>query len=499
MSAPTNIYFQNRMLHFSEVMSAPTTIDFQQQMLRYAEDLQELLSQQSALHQRNQIMINALGRGGQDDDLMLDALTRCIDIHLVTDLRGAIVATSSAAHRELGFEGTSSLMGKVIFDLLSQQNRPLIAKMLQQWSTDREDAAIAHCTLPFFGPLKRDEARIYDALLMPVRKRDRTEIYWLLIPSPTLEGVASNVWNLRIPAMAEVFEGLMITNEAAEIQYVNDGFTQITGYAESEVLGKNPRLINSGLQEPTFYRAMWNKLRLSGSWSGEMFNRRKNGQIFFEWLTIKAIKNIHTQTLSYMAVFADKSPSANDHKQLAQMAFHDALTGLPNRRLLDRTLKQAIEHAKTHSAELGLLIVDLNHFKRLNGKVAGEAVDEILQTISGKLQLAVRGGDMVARIGDDEFAILLPTLASSEIIENIANQILQLLDTPLHVGGHAFEIQASVGCARFPQDGEAAADLFHCADAATYAARQFNLRFCFFENDARTECIETSYDQIGPS
>jgi len=454
----------------------------QRQMFRYAEDLQELMQQQSALQQRNQIMLQALGRGDQHGDLVLGLLTECIDLYVVTDEQGVITFSSPAADKALCQLGPP-LKGQNIVQLAPPPHQADVQQLLEQLAVPGPSGAIQQRQIKLCDGPQSASSCPYEALVTRIQRRERTEIYWLLTDQihPDISVLTLQKW---VPIFGDSAEGLVVTSPAGQIQAINPAFTRITGYSAEDAQGQNPSILSSGLQDPVFYRDLWRELLAVGSWCGEIFNRRKNGQVYFEWLSIKAVKSSGGETLAYMGVFADKSPRENDHRQLTQLAFHDPLTGLPNRRFLENSTTHALAEAKRLGKSLGLLFLDLNHFKLRNEKLGHELVDMALQAVSSNLQNAVRRGDLVARIGDDEFAILLPVVDGPEVIESMANYIFFLLDAPIQVGEHAFNIRANMGCARFPQDGDDMHTLHQCADAAVYAARQFDMRFCFFESNA---------------
>jgi diguanylate cyclase (GGDEF)-like protein/PAS domain S-box-containing protein len=454
----------------------------QRQMFRYAEDLQELMQQQTALQHRNRIMLEALGRGDQSGDLVLGLLTECIDLYVVTDPQGVITWSSPAADKTLCQFGPP-LKGQTMVQLAPLQQQTDVQLLLKQLADPGSSGAFLHRQIELCDGPHSATSCAYEVLVTRVQRRERTEIYWLLSDQIRAD---VNVLNLQTwaPIFGESSEGLVITSPAGRIQAINPAFTRITGYSADEVQGKSTNMLSSGLQEADFYRELWSTLVEQGGWCGEIFNRRKNGQVYFEWLSIKAIKTHSGETLAYVGVFADKSPSENDQKQLTQLAFHDPLTGLPNRRFLENSTTHALAEAKRMGNSLGLLFLDLNHFKLANDKLGHELVDLALQAVSASLQSAVRRGDLVARIGDDEFAVLLPVVDGADVIQSVANYILFLLDAPVHVGEHVFNIQANIGCARYPQDGDDMITLHQCADAAVYAARQFDMQFCFFESNA---------------
>jgi len=454
--------------------------ELQRQLYRYAQDLQELMQQYSALQQRNQIMRQALGGGDQASDLVLGLMTQSNNPYLVTDMMGKVTFASPAAIQQLTPLG-KALLGQSIVQLAPIPQQPLHQVLLDQLTTVAPGQAIELRTLVLADGVEPQIERDYMALIMPINKRDRTELFWFLFEQTPSGGSAQMLQGL-LPILGDNEEGVLVVAPMGSIQAVNPAFSRITGYSAQEVLGKNPRLLNAGLQDSEFYQGFWQQLWAEGCWSGEVFNRRKNGQVYFEWLQVKAVKGCNGETLAFLGVFADKTPRENDHRELAHLAFHDTLTGLPNSRLFDTCLARALTQAQSEQASLGLLLLDLNRFKLVYNNLDHAQIDQVLLAVSAHLQAAVRHGDVVARIGDDEFAILLPLVDTSRAIEDMANYILYLMEAPIQVGSQAVALKVNIGCARFPQDGADAPGLLRCADAAMYAARQFDLRFCFFDH-----------------
>lgn len=464
-----------------------STTALKQQLFRYAQDLQDLMQQQSALQQRCQLMLQAMGRGERKNDLLLGLCTESVDLYLMTDPQGSVKFSSQAVDKTLARAGRA-LKGQSIGRLMPLNQQSSLQVLLASLAGNTESGAIQQRQLLLCDDTQAEGFRVYEALIMPVKERDRTTIVWLL--GNQIEAIASALdIQKSFPFFGQSDEGLLITDPAGDIQAINPAFSRITGYSAADVIGQNPRLLRSGLQDADHYQSMWRQLLARGSWSGQVFNRRKNGQIFFQWMTIKVVKTSNGETVSYVAAFADMSPRENDSKQLARLAFHDPLTGLPNRRLLETRMTQALIEAEQRSVELVVLYIDLNGFKTINDELGREVGDLVLQAVGTNLQTAVRRGDVVARVGGDEFVILLQAVDSREVIEGIANYIHLLLDAPIYAGEHALTVQANIGCARYPQDGDTMTDLLKRADAAMYASKQFGLRLCFYETGTGADTL----------
>ncbi len=267
-------------------------------------------------------------------------------------------------------------------------------------------------------------------------------------------------------------EAILITNEHNAIIAVNEAFTRITGYAVDEVLGRNPSILQSGRHDQAFYTTLWEALKAQGMWRGELWNRRKSGETYCEWTTINAIRDAHGAVTNYVAVFADITAVKDSQAQVTYLAEHDHLTGLPNRTLLRDRLAQATANAQRSNQQVALMMVDLDGFKGINGTLGPYEGDTLLMEIAYRLKDAVREGDTVARMGGDEFAIVLTALDSAAESLAVVSKVRAAIAEPLTVGGHELSVTASIGIAIFPQDGATANILLSHADSAMYTAKE---------------------------
>ncbi|MDD4881866.1 MAG: PAS domain S-box protein, partial [Gallionellaceae bacterium] len=280
----------------------------------------------------------------------------------------------------------------------------------------------------------------------------------------------------RLRQSAEVFEsttnGIAITDRAANIIAVNHAFTEITGYTEVEVLGKNPRLLQSGRHDEAFYQGIWKSITQTGAWSGEITNRRKNGEVYPEWLTISSVKDDAGNLSNYVGVFADISQIKQFQDKLEHLAHYDPLTDLPNRLLLSARLDHAIERAGREHTLLALLFIDLDRFKTVNDGLGHPAGDRLLQEVAKRLVRHIRAEDTVARLGGDEFVLALEGLDDTSRVSALAEKLLVVLTRPFDLDGQAVFIGASIGISTYPVDGKDAATLLKNADAAMYRSKE---------------------------
>jgi diguanylate cyclase (GGDEF)-like protein/PAS domain S-box-containing protein len=287
---------------------------------------------------------------------------------------------------------------------------------------------------------------------------------------------------------AAVFEntadGILVTDPQERILAVNPAFTRITGYTAAEVVGRTPRLFHSGRQDRAFYEAMWREIAAQGRWQGQVWNRRKDGEVFPEWLSISAVQGPAGEVVRYVATFSDITVIKEAHERLDHLAHHDPLTALPNRLLFGARLDQALARARREGAPFAVVLIDLDRFKEVNDTLGHHIGDLLLQQAAGRIAACVREEDVVARLGGDEFAILMESLAVVEQAGYVANRAVESMATRFAVGGHEFFIGASAGIALYPQDGTDAQDLLKSADAAMYLAKgQGRGRICFFTQE----------------
>jgi diguanylate cyclase (GGDEF)-like protein/PAS domain S-box-containing protein len=285
---------------------------------------------------------------------------------------------------------------------------------------------------------------------------------------------------IELSIAAKVFEsqeGVIITDSNRIIIRVNKSFTVITGYSEEEVVGQNPRILSSGRQDKCFYDNMWRSIYETGFWKGEIWNKRKNGEIYPEWLTVTVIKNADDVITHYVATLSDITARKLAESEIERLAFYDELTKLPNRRLLQDTLKIEIATSKRTGRKAALLFIDLDNFKNLNDTLGHSFGDLLLKQVSERLKSCVRTGDAVARFGGDEFVIMLENLSSDVVesgvqTESIARTILAKLSEHYQLENHIHHCTSSIGITIFDGHIKSIEELFKHADIAMYEAKK---------------------------
>ncbi len=275
-------------------------------------------------------------------------------------------------------------------------------------------------------------------------------------------------------------EGIMVTDTDARILLVNPAFTAITGWSAAEAVGQTPSILKSGRYTPEFYAEMWQSIGDKGHWEGEIWNRRKNGEIYVQWININAIRDSRGKGTRYVSLFSDITLRKTREEKVWRQANFDALTGLANRNLFHDRLDRALARARRNHQTIGLMFIDLDHFKWVNDTHGHRAGDNLLIEAAARLQGCVREEDTVARLGGDEFTVVLEGHAGRDAMHTVAEKILAALATPFDIGGVQVGISCSVGVTIFPQDGDDTHVLLHNADLAMYQAKAAGRSRCHF-------------------
>jgi diguanylate cyclase (GGDEF)-like protein/PAS domain S-box-containing protein len=284
----------------------------------------------------------------------------------------------------------------------------------------------------------------------------------------------------RVVLAASVFtharEGIMITLPDGAIVEVNEAFTRITGYTREEAMGKNPSMLKSGRQSAGFYESLWQELLSTGHWSGEIWNRHRDGGLYAELMTISAVQDAAGQTHNYVALFTDITPIKEHQRLLEHIAHYDTLTNLPNRVLLADRLQQAMRQCQRNGRSLAVVFLDLDGFKRVNDAYGHDVGDDLLVALSQRMKSTLRESDTLARIGGDEFIAVLVDLERVQDCEPLLQRMLQAAADPVPMqspqGALTLQVSASMGITLYPQDGADADQLMRHADQAMYQAKQ---------------------------
>lgn len=305
----------------------------------------------------------------------------------------------------------------------------------------------------------------------PERRQDNSTVWHGYVMDISAEKAAERQLRMAASVFMNTHEGIMVTDNNDIIIEVNPTFTRITGYTREEAVGKPGTFLGSGRHDNAFIKGIWDSLQKHGFWQGEIWNQKKNGQVYCERKTISAVYDDNGQVLQFVGLFSDITQIKQQQQRLEQLAHYDGLTSLPNRTLLHDRLYVAVEGARRSGAQLTIVYIDLDDFKPVNDRFGHAAGDRLLEIISERLTAAVRRSDTVARIGGDEFVLLL----SHESVSGYRVLLRRLQDDlamPVEIEGHRIEISSSMGVAHFPQDADTPEILLRKADQAMYAAKQ---------------------------
>jgi len=289
-------------------------------------------------------------------------------------------------------------------------------------------------------------------------------------------------------------EGIVITDAQQHIISVNKAFTQVTGYPKEEVIGQTPNLLKSGRYDEAFYEQLWETLQTTGQWQGEICNRRKDGTTYTQWLNLNMIKDQAGQLSHYVGVFTDISHRKQQEVWLQFLTHHDPLTELANRKLLQERFGEALRRASRQKQVVGLLLIDLDHFKTINDSLGHALGDALIIAVAQRLLKCTRESDLVARLGGDEFGVLLDPLSHSQDAATPARKFLDALTQPFKLEEHTLYISASLGISCYPADGSDVETLLKNADTALYRAKEEGRNhYLFFSSEMNRQATETLY------
>ncbi|MES0490327.1 MAG: transporter substrate-binding protein [Leptospirales bacterium] len=283
-------------------------------------------------------------------------------------------------------------------------------------------------------------------------------------------------------------DAIVITDTAAHIIDINPAYTEITGFKKEDVMGKNPRFSKSGRHNKAFYKTMWDSILKTGSWSGEIWDRHSNGEVYPKLLSINTLHDENRKPQAYIGIFSDISMLKHTEEQLHQVAYYDPLTGLPNRSLFRDRLKHEVATSKRLNTEFALLFIDLDKFKNVNDTLGHNIGDALLEVAAKRISSRLRDNDTVSRLGGDEFTVILADIDSEQHVANVATDLIEILQDPFQLSGSEVFIGASIGISIYPKDGEELDTLTKFADLAMYQAKNAGRKtFRFFTEKMNRE------------
>lgn len=416
----------------------------------------------------------------RSEERLRELVEQASDGIFVADLDGRYTEVNRAGAQMLGYS-RDEIVGKRILDLIPPAEADRLWKEKEQLL--KGGIVVSEWTL-----------RRKDGTYLPV------EVSAKILPGGQWQGFVRDITERKqaeaqLRQAAIVFEstneGIMIADAAGRLLAVNQAYERISGFRAEEVLGKNPRFQQSGRQDEAFYKELWIVLEKTGQWRGEIWNRRKNGEIFPAWENISAVKDSEGRITHYVSVLSDISLMKQAEERLQYLAHHDALTGLPNRLFFAASLEKSLKRADRHQQKLALLFLDLDRFKRINDTLGHAAGDRLLQEVGVRLQGCVRAEDMVARLGGDEFIAVIEDVSHVDDVAHLAEKIIAAIARPIALEGREVVTSTSIGISLYPDDAGTAADLTIAADAALYRAKERGRHtYEFYTADLTTHALE---------
>ena len=449
------------------------------QLFRYAQDLDTLMQQHNRVQKHHQMLLQSLGQEVPSDNLLPNLLARTSPLHWITDPEGLLLRINSEKPR-LRRAGAGMHIGKSILRYIAEQDVSMVGRVLTRLTLPEAHLSAVQIQVRWVAPDAAQQAVVLDALLMPMIQDGRLEIHWYLQPALPGEYMPLQAQATFVHRVQSEHGALVIDLKGAMVA-VNATYCRISGYSEAEMVGHNTSMLGSGRHDASFFQDFWLELMDAGSWNGTLFNRRKSGQIFLGWKTIRMVEDPEGNLLSYMEGNVDISYGEPSIKQMEAIANTDSLTGLPNRRMLMERFKQYLADADLFQDEIALLFIDLDRFKPINDELGHAVGDLVLQEVANRMGQALLPEDLLARAGGDEFVVVLRGRKRVEMAEAIAAQIQNALQQGLRIQNRDLGIGASIGCARFPLDGDDMVTLLQRADAAMYGAKRLGIPFCFYD------------------
>ncbi|MFC1747790.1 EAL domain-containing protein [Pseudomonadota bacterium] len=296
---------------------------------------------------------------------------------------------------------------------------------------------------------------------------------------------------LSTQVFENVAESIIVSDPKGNIIYINSACTSISGYSGEELLGKTPAILRSNHHDNDFYKQMWHSLLSTGQWQGEVWNRRKSGEVYPQWLNISSIKDDSGELSHYVALGRDITELKRAEKKIFHQAYHDPLTGLPNRLLFEDRLKQSVSRAGRSEKKLAVMFLDLDHFKNLNDSLGHQTGDLFLKQVADQFVNCLRTEDTVSRLGGDEFTVILEGIESKEDASTVAQKLIDIFSTPFDVEGNEIYLGVSIGLSLFPTDSDDVETLIKYADLAMYHAKASDRNnYQFFKTDLESQVVE---------
>jgi len=394
------------------------------------------------------------------------------DVIWTTDLNGQFTYVSRSVEKLSGFSA-AEVLGRNLAQVVGPQDVAMVRQAVQ----NNIQAKAAGLPFAAFRREIRQPCRDGSTVWTEVSTSGMVDAQGKLVG---MVGVTRNIAKRKeqekqLQLAAQIFaqgrEGITVTDAAGNIVMVNQAFTQITGYTQAEVLGQNPRILHSGRQGPDYYRVMWSALTSVGHWAGEIWNRKKDGTVYPEWLAISALCDANSKTVNYVASFSNLSETKAAESRIQWLSHFDTLTGLPNRTLLEDRTTLALSMAQRANQPVAMMLVAIDHFSSLNDTLGHHVGDQLLIEVARRLSASVREQDTVARLGGKEFVLVLPG-TNNLGAAHLATQLLSRLALPCTIDTHELSITASIGLVSFPDNGSDFETLFKAVEIAMHRAQE---------------------------
>ncbi len=435
-----------------------------------------------------------LQQSAQAGEARLRALVRSIpDLIFVFDEQGRFIFVHAVDESQL-LRPAEELIGEHYRNILPPRLADRVETIKERVARTGQTAELEY-QLSFDG-----EVREFDAKITVLVDTENRNTGFLAVVRDVTESKIQEA-ELRIASTAfETHLGITITDDRGVILRANKAFTRITGYEEHEVVGKTPAVLQSGLQDRSFYKNFWARVKEAGSWEGEIWNRKKNGEVYAEWLTVTAVRGESGQVLNYVGTFHDITRRKEAERQAHRLAFYDSLTGLANRALLEERIFEVARANTRQGTNAAVLELDIDHFRAINDTRGFGVGDLVLKAVAERLASVMRESDTLARIGGDEFAVLLPDLdRSTELaarsVEGVAQKILGLFEHPFQVPGHTVQVEVSIGITVMNGEKTPWDQQMQRAEQATQQAKQQSRQqgskpIAFFDPEIQAQAIE---------
>ncbi|MET0015135.1 MAG: EAL domain-containing protein [Sedimenticola sp.] len=403
------------------------------------------------------------------------------DAIVMMDTMGRVSYWNPAAEKIFGHKAMETL-GQPVHDLLAPgRDNQEIEDGLSGFLSSGEDEAVGK-TLELVARRKGGEEFPVEISLSSVKIDDKWNAVAIIRDISQRKALET-----RLRQASRVFDsshdGVMITDADSNIVAVNSAFTRMTGYREEEVLSKTPAILNSGYHDRAFFQTMWSAIGECGNWSGEIYNRRKNGEVYPQWLSISSVCSNEGELTHYVAILTDLSLLKRSERELQRYMHYDPLTALPNRRLLEERLGHALERAERQGGRLAAILLDLDRFKEINESFGMSAGDRLIKEAAKRITQTLRKQDTLARLGSDEFMVVLEEAGESHQVLDVVYKILDSLEPPYRVDGKEIFLTASIGISLYPENAETVESLIGKAESAMYRAKRQGRNLAMFYSE----------------